>query len=157
MKFAHILKNMNTGENFIINFESTINSQFTFTHWGDPKTLSYGLCLQDYVQCKVGLSQEAAFRWLEPGQKVTTPSVHFGCVYGDLDICVNALYKHLRTSVLPEQPQGREHLVEYNHAGFTSFRPISKEHLIDEINICAELGAELFTIDDGWYGSVDQG
>ena len=153
----YIVKNMNTGENFIINFETTINSQFTFIHWGDPKTLSYGLCLQDYVQCRVGLSREASFRWLEPGEKVATPRIHFSCVYGDLDICVNEMYKHLRASVLPAQPRGSEHLVEYNHAGFTSFRPVSKQLLMDEIDICAGLGAELFTIDDGWYGNADQG
>ncbi|HHU78910.1 MAG TPA: alpha-galactosidase [Clostridiales bacterium] len=153
----YIVRNANTGENFIINLETTINPHFVFNHWGDPKCLSYGLSLEDYVQCKVGLSKEAVFRWLEPGQKVISPSVHFSCVYGDLDICVNSLYKHLRTSVLPEQPLGREHLVEYNHAGYTAFRPVSKQQLMDEIDICAELGAELFTIDDGWYGSVDQG
>lgn len=153
----YIVKNENTGENFVLSFETTINSQYTFNHWGDPKTLTWGLCLNDYVQCKIGLLRESSFRLLEPGEKIVTPAVHFGCLYGDLDIITNELYRHLRASVLPEQPHGMAHLVEYNHAGYTTFRPVSAQLLRDEIDICADLGCELYTIDDGWYGDVDKG
>ena len=153
----YIVNNENTGEHFVLHLETGINAQLAFNHWGDPRTLSYGLCLNDYVQCKAGLSREASFRWLAPGEKVITPKVHFSCLYGDLDDITNALYKHLRASVLPPQPEESAHLVEYNHAGFTSFQPVSSQLLKDEIDLCAALGAELFTIDDGWYGDIDQG
>jgi len=102
-----------------------------------------------------GIAGPAPLRVLAPGESVTTPSVHVATIFGGLDDAVQALHTHIRTSVVPAQPAGREHRVELNHTAFTRNAQVTEAQLYDEIDLAAELGFELFMLDAGWFGGTE--
>lgn len=86
---------------------------------------------------------------LAPGEAVHTPEVHFGGMAADLSEMAQALHAHRRRRVLPAWDAARCGLVSCNHWSYMN-REMSEERLIQEIDIAADLGAEVFTIDAGW-------
>jgi alpha-galactosidase len=104
------------------------------------------------LYARVGLAGPAPLRVLEAGESATTPEVHLGFLYGDLDACVLALHTHERHSVILPQPGGREHRVEVNHTGYTRNDQITESQLYEEIDVAADAGVELFMLDAGWFG-----
>jgi len=151
----YIMKNEFTGENTVIFIEwsGNLNLEFRKDCVGE---INWGLSqYDDIVSFKAGPGGLPPQYILKPGSQMDTPSVHISMCYGGFDECVNSLYKHLRTSVVPKQPEGSQHLVEYNHTGYTQNAQISKQLLIDEIDMAAECGVELFMLDAGWFGGED--
>ena len=104
---------------------------------------------------RVGPHATAPMRVIEPGETVTTPQAHIGFMAGDLTDMVQGLHQHQRSSVLVEPPEGRANLIAYNHWGYMHHE-MDEEGLIREIDIAAELGAEMFIVDAGWYGPAGQ-
>jgi alpha-galactosidase len=101
----------------------------------------------------IGITGPTPLRVLDPGESAATPIVHLATLFGGLDDAVHALHGHIRTSVVPAQPAGREQRVEFNHTGTTFGKPVTREWLYDEIDIAADLGFELFMLDAGWFGN----
>lgn len=97
---------------------------------------------------RAGPDAPAPLRVLAPGEAIATPEVHLGVLIGDLDEAINALHEHLRCSVLFRQPADRAGLVE---SGIGPEVDITLEELYHNLEIAAELGAEVFFIDAGWY------
>ncbi|MDK1030947.1 MAG: hypothetical protein QGD94_02975, partial [Planctomycetia bacterium] len=60
----------------------------------------------------------APMRVLDPGETVTSPKVHLGVLFADLDASVQAWHTHLRRSVLCPPPEKRERRVYYDHWGY---------------------------------------
>ncbi len=89
-------------------------------------------------------------RVLAPGETLVSPRMHLGCLHEDLDTAVQAMHDHIRRSVMPPQPKGRDFRVVYNHWGYTEAE-LSEESLFHEIDVAADIGAELFIVDAGWY------
>ena len=108
------------------------------------------------LYARVGLAGPAPLRVLEPGESARTPAVHVGFVFGDLDTCVQALHSHERRSVIVPQPAGKEHRVEVNHTGYTRNAQITGTQLLQEIELAADVGVELFMLDAGWFGDVSE-
>jgi alpha-galactosidase len=102
-----------------------------------------------------GLAGPAPLRVLAPGETVTTPAVHAALIFGDLDEAARALHAHIRESVVPAQPKGREHRIEVNSTGFTRNGQITEAQLYDDIDIAGELGFELYMLDAGWFGGKE--
>lgn len=146
-----MLRNNVTGEMFIADFgwsgNWTIELYNDYEPAGGPRAAAR-------VYAKIGLAGPPPLRLLQPGESAATPAVHFGLVFGDLDEAVQALHRHIRTSVVPAQPKGREHLVEVNHTAFTGNQQVTEEQLYDEIDQAAAVGAELFVLDAGWFGGA---
>ena len=92
-------------------------------------------------------------RVIAPGETVTTPAVHIGVFRGGLDAAVQALHEHERRTVLPPQPQGRGERVIYNHWGYAAHN-MTPAYLLEEIDIAADIGAELFVVDAGWFSPL---
>ncbi len=107
------------------------------------------------VRVGIGLAGPGTLRVLAPGEAVRTPEVHFGGLAGDLSEMAQALHAHQRRSVLPAWDADRCGLVSYNHWSYMNHE-MSEERLIREIDIAADLGAEVFTIDAGWYGNLGE-
>jgi alpha-galactosidase len=103
------------------------------------------------VTVQVGPTALGPMRVIEPSETIRTPSVHVGCVVGELSDMVQALHAHQRRSVLVAPPQGRANLVHYNHWSYVT-EEMTEERLIEQVDIAADLGAEVFTIDAGWFG-----
>ncbi len=96
----------------------------------------------------------APMRVLAPGETLVSPPMHLGALSGDLDAAVQAMHDHIRRSVMPPQPPGRDFRVVYNHWSYTEHE-LSEEKLFHEIDLAAEIGAELFIVDAGWYADKD--
>jgi alpha-galactosidase len=105
------------------------------------------------VYARAVLAGPSPVRVLAPGEGATTPFVHVGALFGGLDDAVLALHRHIRGSVVPKQPAGRRHRVEVNHTAFTRNEQMTDDQLYAEIDLAAEIGAELFMVDAGWFGA----
>ena len=151
------VRNHQTGELTLLHVECTPNTDVAFTQ-AIEKTHNLPACPWGgrYLYAKAGLGGGPPLRILCPGETATTPAVHVGMVHGDLDAGVNALYDHLRASVMPHQPVDRADWVEYNHTGYTLNAQVSKDLLRQEVDMAAEIGVELFLVDAGWFGPKDK-
>jgi len=89
----------------------------------------------------------APLRILAPGETVTSPAIHLGPLHGTFDQAVGQWHRHLRRSVIPSRPAGRE---MFTVAGRVVEEPA--EWILREVDIAAEMGVEGFMVDAGWYG-----
>lgn len=146
MPFA-IVKNAVTGESFVLQFGWSGNYSFQFFNTHDP--------VHDDAELyfRIGLAGPGPVRVLAPGESASTPSVYVGHFLADLDTEVQALHRYERRAILPSLPEDRVPPVEANSWGFVRDE-ISEKSLKAAIDITADVGAELFTIDAGWYGDV---
>jgi alpha-galactosidase len=92
-------------------------------------------------------------RIIAPGEAVATPEMHLGMVQGDLDEAVQSMHDHVRQSVMMPQSRGRGCWVEALNNGDCIELTVDVVHTA--INTAAEMGAEVFFIDAGWYGDAD--
>ena len=96
-------------------------------------------------------SVDPVLRVMEPGETVKTPETHILCMKSDLDHVTQALLNHVRRDILPHPPSEHVFDVEANHRGYIVDH--ETEAGIDrEIDMAADIGAETFLIDAGWYG-----
>ncbi len=95
-----------------------------------------------------GLDDPAPLRMIAPGETVSTPEVHLGLVFGDLDTAVQAMHTHLRRSVFMPEARGRTAWVESGIGPEVEITPDQVNHAIDA---AAQGGAEIFFIDASWY------
>ncbi len=144
-----VARNHVSGENVIAHFEYSGNWQIEAYNDHEP-ALRPGTPSRFYL--RVGTAGPAPLRVLAPGESVRTPSVHLGQYFGDLDSGVQELHRHLRRSVVPPQLGGIDHPVTCNHTGYTGNAQITEEQLLGEVDVAADVGAELFVVDAGWYG-----
>ena len=96
-------------------------------------------------------SVDQALRVLQPGESVKTAETHILCMKSDLDHVTQALVDHVRRDVLPPPPSDHVFDVEANHRGYIVDHE-TEEGIDREIDMAADIGAEQFVIDAGWYG-----
>jgi alpha-galactosidase len=94
---------------------------------------------------------DAVQRVIEPGETVRTADTHLLVMHSDLDHVIQALHDHVRHNVMPPQVTGREYQVEANHRGYIVDHE-TEAGMKREVDLAADVGAELFMIDAGWYG-----
>lgn len=148
-----ILRNEVTGEMLVTHFAWPGNWRIDFFNDYESERAPVN---DARLYARVGLAGPSPLRILDPGETVLSPEVHFGFMYGDLDRCVQALHQHVRRSVAPVQPPGREHRVEVNHTGYTRNAQITETQLYEEIDLAADAGVELFMLDAGWFGAASE-
>ena len=96
-------------------------------------------------------ASDPVLRVLEPGETVRSPETHLLLMRADLDRVIQALHEHVRRDVLPPNVPGREYQVESNHRGYIVDHE-DEAGMKREIDLAADIGAEEFLIDAGWYG-----
>ncbi len=79
------------------------------------------------------------------GESYTTPEVHMGMVYGDLDDAVNQMHSHIRKSVL--KTDCRSLLIG---GGMGAEHDMSFETSKCFADRLSQMGAEVFIVDAGW-------
>lgn len=144
-----ISRNHVTGENVLVHFEYSGNWQIEFYSDHEPAMRP---STASHLYLRVGLAGPAPLRVLSPGETVLTPAVHLAHYYGDLDVGVQELHRHLRRSVVPVSPRSPSHPVTCNHTGYTGNAQITEEQLLGEVDLAADVGVELFIVDAGWFG-----
>lgn len=113
---------------------------------------------QDAVSLQFSLGPDAAdqaLRVLDPGETVRSPLTHLGLLHADLDSCVQAAHQYVRHVIMPPQldpaAARRNQLIEANHRGYIPDRE-TEAGINHEVDIAADIGAEIFVVDAGWYG-----
>jgi alpha-galactosidase len=96
-------------------------------------------------------SVDPTLRVIDPGETVKTPETHILCMKSDLDHVTQALADHVRRDVLPRPPSEHVFDVEANHRGYVVDHE-TEAGIEREIDMAADIGAETFLIDAGWYG-----
>lgn len=139
-----VLRNNATGEHFICQLAWTGGFSFEFDLDADAGTTDNAARLF----FRAGPDAPAPQRIIAPGETVTTPEVHLGLVFGDLDAAVNAMHDHLRKSLFMPQPRGRGGWVE---SGIGPEVEITPDYVVHNIDAAADIGAEVFFIDASWY------
>ena len=149
---AFYVKNTATGEIFVVKSEFTMHWAAEFTRLGDYLSIRPYGHFEDYVHMRIGIDAKHGITFLAPGESIRTPAVHFSCLVGSLDTCVNKLFEHLRSSVLPAQKGELMHPISYNHTGYTQNAQITRELLMEEVEVAASAGIDIFLVDAGWFG-----
>lgn len=149
MPFA-VVRNAVSGEMFLLHFAWSGRYSFEFFNDHTPERD------QAWLHFRAGLAGPGPFRVLQPGETATTPAVYVGHTLDDLDGSVQALHRYLREAVLPPLPPGRVRPVEINSWGYAEDQ-ISEESLKATIDTGADVGAELFTVDAGWWTDAGKG
>ena len=146
-----MLRNNALGELFIGQLAWTGGYSFDFDL--DPEMEKFpGLDAAAGLTFSAGPDGPAPLRVIAPGETVTTPEMHLGLVFGDLDNAVQAMHTHLRRSVFMPQARGRAAWVE---SGIGPELEITADRLNHAIDSAIEAGAEVFFIDASWYAAPE--
>lgn len=140
-----MLRRRGTAETFVglLGWSRNWSMEFTYDPFSAFSSLAFNSGPAGYPPLRV----------VNPGETVTSPSLHLGFLRGTDDDCVQALHRHLRASVLPPRADRPFPPISYNHWG-TMKTDMNEERLLSEIEKAAAVGAEIFIIDAGWYGAV---
>lgn len=139
-----ILRNEATGEHFIAQLAWSAGYTFEFDLDADCGTMDRSA----YLAFRIGPDAPAPLRIIAPGETVKSPEVHMGLVFGGFDNTIHAMHDHIRRSVMLPQARGRGGWVE---SGIGPEEELTPEVIIAQLDIAAELGAEVFFIDASWY------
>lgn len=85
---------------------------------------------------------------LKPKETFTSPEVHIGNVFGDVDDAVNEMHDHIRKSVLNKKEADPSALLV--GCGMGAEHDMTVETSKEYIRQFAEMGGEIFIIDAGW-------
>ena len=140
---AFFLKNKLTGMIFFGQLGWTAGYDFSFDYIADRESTDVSLGID------IAVTGHNPIYLLQAGETFTSPQVHIGTLFGGLDEAVNASYDHIRRSVLnlPEA-DGSACLIG---SGMGPEHDMSVETTKRFMDQMAEVGAELFIIDAGWY------
>ncbi len=132
----YILRNEATGELFFMGLA-----------WGGNFFAEFAYRHEALLSFRIGPLAPAPLRVIAAGETVVSPEVHLGPMHGSFDESVGLWHRHMRASVIPPRPKGRE---MYTVAG----RVVEEtgDWIKAEIDIAAEMGVEAFMVDAGWYG-----
>jgi Alpha-galactosidase len=143
---AWLRDNFNS-ETFVCEFAWSGNWHFR-THVRSDSELS-GLCFE------IGMLEidGEALRVIEPGETISTPQVHFALFHDSDDAIVQKTHEYVRDFILPPLPDYVPvSEIEANHRGYLCDRE-SEEGIKADIDVAAEIGAEMYVVDAGWYGT----
>ncbi|WP_158748804.1 alpha-galactosidase [Acidobacterium sp. S8] len=141
-----MLRNNATGEFFIGQIAWTGGYAFEFDL--NPESGKDGEAAA--LTFAAGPSAPAPLRVIAPKETVSTPEVHLGMVYGDLDNAVQSMHTHLRRSVFMGPARERRSWIE---SGIGPEIEITTEQVNHAIDVAIEVGAEVFFIDASWYAA----
>ena len=140
-----VVRNEDSGEIAIGHLAWSGGWSAEFTHDFDSR--SFG---KSSLWFKAGPQAVAPQRLIGAGETLVAPAVHLGCLFGNLDDAIQAMHEHLRRSVLLPPLPDCDNLVVYNHWSYTEHE-LSEKALRHEMDVAADIGAELFVVDAGWY------
>ena len=132
----YIVKNNVTGEMFFLGIEWSANYFIKFSHR-----------FKTALTFETGPLGPAPLWVIAPGETITSPAIHLGPLHGTVDHAVGQWHRHLRTSVIPPRPPGRE---MFTIAGRVVEEP--GDWILREVDIATAMGVEGFMVDAGWYG-----
>lgn len=145
---AFFLKNKLNGEIFFGQMEWSggyeINLNNLIYLSGSDVTITIDMAVRGFSPLRI----------IEPGERFVSPRVCIGSLFGTVDDAVNAMYDHIRKSVLnlPEA-SGDACLIG---SGMGPEHDMSVETTKRFADQMADCGAEVFIVDAGWFCPLDQ-
>jgi alpha-galactosidase len=117
--------------------------------WGGDCRFDVEMAMHRHCRLIAGTQHRGAERTLEPGQRFATPSALL--VWSDAGVgpTSRALHAHVRRHVVRDG--GRDRAIVANNWEAMGF-DLGDEGLARLVDASAEVGAELFLLDDGWFG-----
>jgi alpha-galactosidase len=104
-----------------------------------------------------GLSDRQFWADLQPGGTFDAPHVVLTLARGDLDGIARQYHQVGRAYWYPTNRTTRDLPVEWNHWWSYEDRAIDEDSFRANVDVAAELGLELCTLDAGWFGESDAG
>ena len=149
-----IVHNSVVGGYFVCQMEWGANWKFSFRNDFRITPQSGNPELKPYLRLKFSLSPEAMapMRVINVDEEIEAPRIHFGYGYNGFDETICALHSYQRKYLLAK-PVGGYDLIGYDHWGYMEHE-MDEEKLLVEVERAAELGAEVFVVDAGWYGKA---
>ena len=92
------------------------------------------------------LEGPAPLRVIGPGECFVSPEAHMTCVFGGLDMAVNAMHEHIRALMPPTRER-----TGWIETGIGPEYDMSRESTLDAVALAERYGSEVFFIDAGWY------
>lgn len=116
---------------------------------------SFKICLEQtpygWMNILAGMS-DTDFEWkLGKGEQLVSPTVYTGYSDNGFDAMSNVLARFSRGVIMPEPYRKKPLDVLYNSWEATAF-DVSCEEQMKLAEIAADIGVELFVMDDGWFG-----
>lgn len=140
---AFFLRNKLNGQMFFGQLGWSAGYDISFDYIGEHESADVSLGID------MAIMDHHPLYWILAGETFITPQVHIGVTFGNLDDAVNQTYAHIRKSVLDlQEANGDECLVT---SGQGPEHNMTLEESKSFAKQMAELGAEIFTIDAGWY------
>lgn len=102
----------------------------------------------DHVRIAAGPDDESGILTLEPGAGLTTPVLAGVRVEGDADDLAQAWHTYQATLA---RTRGLEHRPIVYNSWFATTFDVRVEHQLELARAAAEVGAEVFVVDDGWF------
>jgi alpha-galactosidase len=148
-----IARNEAAGESFIGHLAWSANWSMSFKSEQDSTGNEANLWF------KIGPWSSIPQRVIAPGESVDSPAIHLGHVEGDLDAAVQAMDDHVRGFVMPPRDPKRADLIQYavpGDQGYSAAKPgdvsaMTEKSMLDQVDLAASVGAELFIVDAGWW------
>ena len=134
---------------FILRNEITGELFFVALAWSSNWAAEFAPTPDGVLSVRLGPTGPAPLRVIAPGETVKSPEVHIGPLHRGFDAAVAAWHRHMRASVMPARPNGKE---MYSIAGHVVEFP--GDWILREIDIAQEMGVDAFMVDAGWYGDV---
>lgn len=101
-------------------------------------------------QVQLGVQLAPGEALLAPGESLQTPDLVAAFSPDGLSGLAQAFHRHARTDILPDLPAFEPRPVHYNCWEAVYFDH-DRETLCEIASAAADLGAELFVLDDGWF------
>ena len=121
---------------------------FAHLAWSGNFSLRVERLSDGNISLQAGVLQLAGERILAPGESVTTPSVMFTRATG-MNTCTQRFHRYVRHRVLPSWTRTPRPI----HANSWEALYFNHDHeaLVSLIDAAADVGAERFVLDDGWF------
>lgn len=145
---AFWLRDNQSGQIMAVEFAYSGNWEFQIHIEKTEKTVQAGACIG------IPAIDGEYIRVLGEGECVRTPAVHVALFpHCSLDRITQSFHTHIRNTVMPQPPKGREVEVEANHRGYLCDQE-NEAGILADIDVAQAIGAELYVIDAGWYGPL---
>ncbi|MEU4442400.1 alpha-galactosidase [Actinosynnema sp. NPDC050801] len=118
--------------------------------WSGNWSIVFETERNDALHVVAGINPFDSAWHLEPGETFRTPSLVCGYTDDGLDGTARLLHRYQRDHVLPARHRDTPPPVHYNTWLATSF-DVEVGHQVRLATRAAELGVELFVVDDGWF------
>jgi alpha-galactosidase len=90
---------------------------------------------------------------LAPGETIVSPTAFYGVIHGGADEAWNGIHAHCKIALIPKVADDFP-WVTYN-TWYNFGDDLDEKRLITEVDRAADLGIEVFYIDDGWQEGSD--